>query len=127
MAYRKLASLACRLYQRTYDGEVDWEETASTGVYQASFADYSIIISLQPPQSGGDSDVKISIIDDVGNEVESFLDVDLESEWLIDLGIIETPFKIMKDTYDTARRAALGSEKAIDEILAVLENDGIPF
>ena len=127
MAYEKLARLVCKIYKRTIEGEINWEETATTGVYQTSFADYSILISLQPSQSGGESDVEISIIDVFGNEVESFLDVDLKSNWLHDLGITKNPYSVMKETYDIARRVALGSEKAVDDILAVLEDDGIPF
>ena len=127
MAYRKLANLACKLYQKTIQGDVNWEETAWTGTYQASFADYSILISLQPSHKGGEDDVKISIRDGEGNEIESFLDVDLEDSWLLEFGVVETSYSLLKDTYDTARRAALGSEKAINEILSVLEDDGIPF
>ena len=125
MAYKKLAVLAHRLHQRTLEGKVDWELTANTDVYQASFASYAIRISTQPSrESPGAVDVEISVVDDEGLVVESFLDVDLPREMFEEVaGTERHPYQDMKETYDTARRLALGSEKAINEILLDLDDD----
>ena len=121
MAYQKLASLAHKLYQRTIDGKIGWELTTMNGVYQASFADYSIQISQVTSRGGGAEDIKVSIVDGEGTEIESFLDAELSEEWLFEMGVPKSSYEIMKDTYDTARRLALGSEKAVNDILSELD------
>ena len=128
MAYQKLAILASKLHQRTVEGRIDWELTTIDGIYQASFANYSVRISVQPSRETEDDDVKIVVLDDQGLEMESFLDVDFDRvEFQETAGAGSSAYKIMKDTYDSARRVALGSERAINEILADLDDDGIPF
>ena len=126
-AYQKLADLAYMLYHRTRKASIDWKEAVTPGVYQASFSDYSIQISLHGSQNTSDSDVKISVINDNGNEIESFSDFDIEREWLKKFGVEITPFKIMYETYEIARRSALGTEQAINKILSELDDDPIPF
>jgi len=126
-AYEKLAQLAYRLQQKTIEGEVDWNETVVSGVYQASLADYSIRISLQPSLETPEKDVKISIINEEGVEIESFLDIDIKPEWLAKMEIDNSPYTIMYNTYEVARRLALGTEKAINQILLKLEEEEIPF
>ena len=126
-AYQKLADLAYMLYQRTLKASIDWKEAVTPGVYQASFSDHSIQISLRGSQNTLDSDVKISVIDDNGNEIESFYDVDIEQGWLQKFNVEITPFQIMYETYETARRSALGTEQAINKILSELDDDPIPF
>lgn len=127
-AYEKLANLAYRLNLKTVKGEIDWEETIADGVYQASFASYSIQISVQQSQQASGHDVKISVIGDTGSEIESFLDVDIESKWLRELGTDIDPYTMMYETYEVARRSAMGTEQAINAILSELEDDDeIPF
>lgn len=126
-AYQKLADLAYMLYQRTLKASIDWEEAVTPGVYQASFSDYSIQISLLGSQITPDSDVKISVIDDNGNEIESFSDVDIEKGWLEKFNVEISPFQIMYETYEIARRSALGTEQAINKILSELDDDPLPF
>ncbi|MCY4394982.1 MAG: hypothetical protein OXC10_07605 [Rhodospirillaceae bacterium] len=121
-AYEKLAVLAYALYQRTKIGRVNWEVTVSDGVYQASFSDYSIKISLQVSQRDQSAeDVKISVIGDEGNEIESFTDEDIQVEWLPEFSEFDNCYQMMYQTYEIARRSALGTEKAIDQLLSELE------
>ena len=127
MAYKKLANLASSLHRRTVAGTIDWEEMALDGVYQASLANYSVRISLVDSQGDEGVDVKISIINEEGSEVESFSDVDLKPEWFDGLSITGHPYDIMYNIYQTARRTALGSETAINDILEELGDDEIPF
>ena len=110
-------------------GKLEWEVTATSGVYQASFANYSINISKQQSQEPHApeeaEDIRISVLDDEGTELESFLDVDLPSAMFEEFAEPETnAYRIMSDTYDSARRYALGSEKAIDEIILDLGDEG---
>ena len=125
-AYEKLATLAYRLHQMTDRGKISWQETMTSGVYQASFSDYSVQISIE--QSGREPDVRISIFGTDGNELESFTDEDLSPEWLSEFEGITGAFGMMYGTYQTARRVALGTEQAINQILSALEDDDeIPF
>lgn len=129
MAHDKLAILVRKLHQRTIEGRLEWEVTATSGVYQTSFANYSINISKQQSQERyapeDAEDVRLSILNDEGAELESFLDVDLpDSEFEDSVGQSARAYRIMSETYDSARRYALGSEQAIDEILLDLEDAG---
>lgn len=126
MAYKKLANFTSSLHRRTMGGTIEWEETALRGVYQASLANYSVRISLVDSQDHGGLDANLSIINDEGSEVESFLDVDLQSEWFRELGVAGSSFEIMSSIFHTARRIALGSEKAINDILEELDDDVVP-
>ena len=115
--YQKSADLAYKLHQKTLEGSVDWKKAIVPGVYQASFSDNSIQISLNGSEK---TNVKISVIDDNENEIESFSAGDIDS------GEAEfNPFDIMSDTYEIARRSALGSEQAINKILSELDDDPI--
>ena len=61
---------------------------------------------------------------DDGVEVEAFTDEDLDGEMFEEVaGPGRHPYGDMQETYDKARRRAMGSEKAIDEILLDLEGD----
>ena len=123
MAYSKLADLTTSLYQRTIEGKIDWEITTMDGVYQTSLANHSIQISLQPSRTAEGDDIRISIINDEGNEVESFLDVDMKMEWFNAIGEDQHPYKIMLEFYHLVRRTALGAEKTISDILGELNDD----
>lgn len=125
--YQKLGDLAFRLHLKTVNGSIDWKETVTVGVYQASFTNYSIQISIQPSETNEGEDVKISVIGGEGNEIESFLDVDIQTSWLRDLGSAASPYEMMYETYEIARRSALGTEEAINKILSELEDDDILF
>ena len=127
MAYRKLAKLALGLYRETVDGRVDWEETTSSGVYQASFSNYAVTISLQESQDDEENNVRISIYNSEASMIESFSDSALDCDWFFEMDVTETPFKIMYELYEIARRTALGSEQAVNEILKELEDDDLPF
>lgn len=123
MAYKKLAILANGLYRKTLAGNINWKETEIDGVYQASLASYSVRISLDESEAGRASDVRISIVSGEGSVIESFTDEDLDQEWLLELTVEEHRYRIMYGIYETARRLALGSEKAVNDILSELNGD----
>ena len=85
-----------------------------------------ILVEMRMETNEGE-DVKISVIGEEGNEIESFLDVDIQTSWLRDLGSAASPYKMMYNTYEIARRSALGTEEAINKILSELEDDDILF
>ena len=85
-----------------------------------------ILVAMRMETNEGE-DVKISVIGEEGNEIESFLDVDIQTSWLRDLGSPASPYEMMYETYEIARRSALGAEEAINKILSELEDDDILF
>lgn len=117
MRYEKIAKLVRKLHEKTIDGKLEWEQTDKRGVFQTSFPDYTIRISMQLEESG--EYYYVSIYDSQGILVEQVNDVGLE-------GDIPDSFKLMKEMYEFARRKALGVDKALDDILSQLEED-LPF
>ncbi len=126
-AYKKLAHLAYLLHQKTVKGEIDWKETVLNGEYQASFSNYSIQISLVNSQGSPEACVKMSVIGEGGDEIESFTDEDIELQWLSEFESNLSPYVMMHDTYGAARRLAVGAEKAINQILSELVDDVNPW
>ena len=130
MSYEKLANLTLKLGQLTDQGKIDWSETPEPGTFQVSFSDYSVLISMQrsvdPATPDGTVDYVYVILDDEGVEIEKFTDLDLVRYNDIYNVIF---FKIMESTYQTARRLALGSERAVNSILNDLDvlSDEVPF
>lgn len=53
--------------------------------------------------------------------MESFDDEELKASGKSD------SYKILKEIYETARRQALGTEQALDELLNALDDDDISF
>ena len=122
MAYPKLLTLAKSLHRNTMEGKIDWEDSAKKGVYQAIFGNNTIQISAHPSEFPGELDIAIKILDDSGNEVESFMDTDIGK--MLDEGPTRKSFyDSMAETYQTAKRIALGTEKVIDTILNILDHD----
>ena len=121
MATTKIVKLILRLLEKTQNSEINWEETENEEVYQATFPDYSIRISLRP--SGGENcDYKLSIYNENGNLVEAIWDNDISSQDLPDA------YPKMRSLYDGARSKAMKVDEALDSILNELKDeDDIPF
>lgn len=103
MADKRLFEIAQLLLDRTETRTVEWEKGAKKGEFQTSFAKYSVVI-------GGSSDIpNLTLYDEDGDIVEDLsYAAALGSPGMTD---------IMKRLYALARRRALGSDEALDEIL----------
>lgn len=125
MSYKKLAELAYKLGERTSKGVVDWEETVHNGHYQTEINGNSIQISREyTDQYHGDEveyDYIIKIFNELGNEVESFSDVDIAEVMPND----SNSYQILSKMYKDARRKALGTDKVLDSIIEGLSDDGL--
>ena len=125
MSYQKLAVLAEKLYQKTVAGKIDWEQTASKNTYQAAFSNYTVLVFTQQSRENYDDvDYVISVFNEDGSKIEEFSDVDLS-----DMGAPlsgESYYQLMKETFEVARRHSLGTEKAINEILELLDDSEVP-
>jgi hypothetical protein len=110
MGNEKMVSLLQKLYQRTSEGRVPWQETEMPEVFQAAFPGYAVRIH-HDPDSG---DIVLSLFNEEGAQIEEVTDEDIKNE-------LQNSFTLMKDLYDTARRTAMGVEEALDKILAELD------
>jgi hypothetical protein len=112
--------LVQKLYRRTSDGCVDWEETEIEGIFQAAFPEYTVRLSVQSPDghAPGSEDYMLSIFNTHGLKIEEVSDVDL-AEDLVD------SYEVMKHLYRAARRKAMGVDQALDSILSTLGEEDI--
>lgn len=125
MADEKVVKLIRGLSKQTLAGKVGWEATEREGVFQVSYPNYSIRISIKEMDRG--DDVWLTIINDVGDVVESVSDMTIK-------GSLPNAYSIMSNIYSEARRVAMGVNAAIDEILNDMglddgaeEEEDIPF
>ena len=118
MAEGKLGRLVQVLQQRTNEQKIVWEQTVNEDVFQVAFPSYTLQIGYRPG-SDNQMDYFIRILDDYNKTVEEATDVDLQPE----LGGVQQSYNTMDALYGSARRQAMGVDKAIDSILSELEND----
>ena len=118
MTMSKLVTLVRRLHERTTAGEIDWERTPHEGSYQCSFTSYVMQIRTRPSRHEEDAlDYVLLIMDDVGRLIES-----VDDEEFTHMGM-EDAYAILVETYNLARRRALGTDAAIEDLLRELEPD----
>ncbi len=117
MAYEKLARLVLKLAEKTSASEINWEQTAEDGTYQAAFADYSVHLYMIYNREGS-PDIFIRIHDENGNVIEEISDMDLREFNTDDINF----YIVMKNMYDISRRQALGTEKIVNKILDILDD-----
>ncbi len=118
MEYKKIAELVQKLHEKTLANKVNWERTEGSNALQVSFTAYSVRLVLQRG-SGGEDIYVIRIFDAAGNLVESATDDDLDEE-------LPDSYTMMEEMFETARRKALGVDKALDDIISQLDED-LPF
>lgn len=106
----KPARFVTLLYEKTLNGELNWEPTETEDVYQCAFPNYSVRISERG------ADYVVTIYNEQGTVIEEMTDVTLKDE-------IDNSFEKMRQIYDTARRVAMGVDKALDDLLSYLDNN----
>jgi len=120
MSYPQMVYLVQKLYGRTDDGSVGWGETEIEGVFQATFPEYTICLSMQSLDGHvpGSEDYVLSILNARGLKIEEVSDVDLAED-------LADSYEVMKHLYKAARRKAMGVDQALDSILSSLGQDDI--
>jgi len=102
---------------------VRWERTAQARSFQASLSDYSAQISqhwiayedYEDNEIDGVEGYTLRIYDETGTLIDEVDNTDLDE------GNKKRPFfALMREMYATARRIALGTDKALDAILSQL-------
>jgi len=123
MAMEKQKQIIKLLIHKTSKSEVDWKSTIKNNEFQVSFAKSGLRIVASEGE-GDTTDYYIILLNEDGSIVDSFSDVDLDTENR-EQNIKPKWFPILKELFDSARRTALGSEKIMDDIL--IELGDIPF
>ncbi|WP_338488003.1 hypothetical protein VRB78_18760 [Pseudomonas trivialis] len=113
MSYPKIAKLIDVLLTQTENGTLQWAQTETSDMFQASFPRYSVRLYVQSV-SQVDVDYVLQILNELGEIVEEVSDPDLKD-------VMEGPFRVMRRLHDAARRSAMGVETALDEILEFLD------
>ena|SRR5581483_1069783 len=107
-ATQKHVALLERLIAKTAAGELPWKESANEGEYVVSFPNFSVGISFPV------ADVVLKIVNEQGQIIDQVDDPELGRAGMINA------FDQMKDLYESARRSALGADRALDVILGEL-------
>jgi hypothetical protein len=112
----KLLKLFQRLHAKTKAGEIKWEQTSRSDVFQTAFPNYVVKLSARPSDSGEAFDYFVSIVNENGVVLETASDIDISKAF----PAVEA-YKTMRELYDMARREALGVNAALDSLLGELE------
>lgn len=101
-----------RTHARTLAGQIDWTEGPGKNAYAFDADGYQVVVEANP------STASIRITDTEGRELET-----LDAE---DLAAVRAPGgadyeQIVREIHQSARRAALGTDEAIERILRSLE------
>ena len=135
----RLLSLVRLLFERTKEHKIDWEFTAAADMFQASFPVY--IVQIRQVRHKEARSYLLEVLNDNGNILEDISDASLQRlleqeesrdpgmaalERLLSSGSAEEPegetaaYRILEEIYVNARRIALGSEQAVDDLIRLL-------
>ncbi len=114
----KIKKLVVMLHQKTLDGKVKWEKTSKVGLFLATFSGSSVrMFTKENEDSPEDLDYYLTIYNAQGDRVEVVSDILLQRADEKFGG-----YKLLSETYEMARRIALGVDDAIDALLSELDN-----
>jgi hypothetical protein len=112
----KWALVVDRVAERTMKGNLEWEDTERTHVFQTSFPDYTIRIGKSPPSTGPDSTDEIVVT--LHNRWGTAIGEISEREYA-DAG--RSPQRLIS-TYEKARDMAFRVEQSLEDVLRYLES-----
>ena len=99
-----------KLVERTAQNRVPWKSSASKGTFVAAFGNLSVLISART--SGLNSEIKLSVLDEVGDEIDY-----AESDGFSS----DRQSTQIQGLYILAKRKALGSDRRLGELIARLD------
>jgi hypothetical protein len=117
----KLVTLAQRLQAKA--GDVDWEKTDEEGAFETDFAGFGVQIARIEAE-GEETLYSIRLFDAEGEFLDEFTDEDLTE--ILNREKPTEPsemFAVLQDIHRSARRSAMGVDKAIDTILDALSEN----
>lgn len=124
-ALDKALVLVQRLYFKTSDGKVDWEETDNESWFVLNQGNYRLVLKQVPDYSYPDQpDYELEIYDVAADRtIDTITNVTLRPvmDRLTEEGL--SPFQLLVRTFAMARRAVLGVDDALETIILGLEEE----
>jgi hypothetical protein len=120
VADKKIEQLILTLADKSKAGKLQWEKTATDGVFQVASSAYSV--QLQRRQTERDAyEFGLRILDQDGMMIDEVWDAQLDypyagGPW----------YTRLEDLYTLARRRAMGVDSAIDRIISSLTEGDMP-
>lgn len=115
----RLAALVEAVYDKTLDGTLAWEPTATKGAVSCRIGS-AIIHMDDEPSERFELDFRMSVFDRDGNQVDTF-----SNSMFYDMEPRRFPFdsyyKLMENLLELARRKVTGADAILDELLVKLE------
>lgn len=101
----KTIALIRALAEKTGNNEIEWEKTSNPDAFQTSFPNYSIVLLQRV------GDISLHLANEKGQVIERYSSTHAPTD--ID--------QMMHETFELARRRALGVDEALDDILRTLD------
>lgn len=112
----RILKLVQGLLAKTTSGEMAWERTSTSGVFQVAFPSYTVKLSIEPNNDNPDAnDYFVWILDETGHIIERASDVELQRKFPT-----KRVVQLMDDLYSAARRHAMDVDGALDSLLSEL-------
>jgi hypothetical protein len=117
-AFDKHGKLVEGLLAKSDTSGLEWRATPTDSAFQVSFANSSVRIKEKTTSAGAAGLYTIELINEDGQVADSFTDEELDRFFEGKIGA--KYFRAMHTLFERARRAALGSDKVLDNILRQL-------
>ena len=101
-----MTDVIVKLAERTAEGRVPWKTAVGESSFSARLGNLLVLISARI-----DNSIRLSVSNEKGTEVDSVQSFDLPLEIS----------NVLHDLYQSARRAALGTNQALEELLELLD------
>lgn len=134
----KLRGLIETLYNQTMDGKVKWATGFDKSTVSSNITDYQVELS-EESSSGFENDIRCTIYDSGGDQIDTFTDTYFKGYQPSILGI-SSYYYLMQTLLEAARRQASGADAAIESLLKALggspvqeaiptihDDDDVPF
>lgn len=119
---KRLSTLIRRLNELSDAGEIPWAETADERVFQAALKTYIVTIAQEWAGQNWGTDIYryvIRLLDPVGRVLDSATAEDFQGNSPMEMDKSEAG-ETLQHLYDAARRKALKTDEALDDLLNFL-------
>lgn len=107
----KISRLINALSRKTEEGAITWEPTEKADTFQTAFAAATVRISKER-----NADIRVSVYNEAGQLVDTATDVDLKDSD----SILPSPYYVLGNLLNRARRQAMGVDATLDALLQEL-------
>lgn len=117
----KLIKISNALLTQTKQGRLTWVPTNKLDNFEVSFPDYSVRISNKKggPLLPHFGQFEVEIYNNEGRVIETGTSDEMKKEAIPEASHIE---EVLSELHDLARRQALGTDKALDDLLSRLNS-----